>query len=139
MLAERVGFDSLPIQERCRRAECHYPAPFLLMSALAARAREEAFATYEKYFAAEQRFYYRHGIFPASKAFPTESSVTAENLAKYYVVGSPQDCIESMRGFREKFGVDEVDIRIRVPLGPSFAEARDAIQMFGKEVIPRVR
>lgn len=104
-----------------------------------ARTREEAFATYEKYFAAEQRFYYRHGIFPASEAFPTESSVTAENLAKYYVVGSPQDCIDSMNGFKEKFGVDEVDIRFRVPLGPSFAEAKDAIQMFGEEVIPHCR
>ena len=110
----------------------------ILRDAWVARTREEAMRVFGQMHAEEHRFYYRWGIFPPSADFPNEQSITAESLAPHCIVGSPDDCVQNLRRYRDEFGVDECVVRFRVPLGPDFAATRDALQLFGEEVIPRV-
>jgi len=110
----------------------------ILRDAWVAPTREEALRVAAEHHVQEQRFYYRHGIFPPSDLFPTESSLTAEALAGHMLLGSPEDCVEQLMHWRDDFDVDYVCVRFRMPTGPSFEAARDALQLFGEEVLPKV-
>ena len=103
-----------------------------------APTREEALKVVAENHVLEQRFYYRQGIFPASEQFPSESSLTAEALAEHMLLGSPEDCVEQLRHWQEDFDVDYVCVRFRMPTGPSFEATRDALQLFGEEVLPKL-
>ena len=52
------------------------------------------------------------------------------------IVGSPEDCIESIRKFQEVLGMDYLILSFRVALGPSFEQEIECIRRFGAEVIP---
>lgn len=55
------------------------------------------------------------------------------------VVGSPQDCIESVRRFQEALDNEYLIMSFRVAQGPSFEEELECIRRFGEEVIPAFR
>lgn len=52
------------------------------------------------------------------------------------VVGSPEDCIETIRHFEAEIGMDYLINSFRVAQGPSFEEELECIRRFGREVIP---
>jgi alkanesulfonate monooxygenase SsuD/methylene tetrahydromethanopterin reductase-like flavin-dependent oxidoreductase (luciferase family) len=52
------------------------------------------------------------------------------------IVGSPEDCIESIRKFEEAIGMDYLIMSFRVAEGPSFEEELECIRRFGRDVIP---
>ena len=52
------------------------------------------------------------------------------------IVGSPEDCIESIRKFDEVLDLDYLIMSFRVAQGPSFEEELECIRRFGREVIP---
>ena len=52
------------------------------------------------------------------------------------IVGSPQDCIESIQKFKDALDMDYLITSFRVAEGPSFEEELECIRRFGKEVIP---
>jgi alkanesulfonate monooxygenase SsuD/methylene tetrahydromethanopterin reductase-like flavin-dependent oxidoreductase (luciferase family) len=52
------------------------------------------------------------------------------------IVGSPEDCIESIRAFEERLGMDYLVMSFRVAAGPSFEAELECIRRFGREVIP---
>lgn len=110
----------------------------ILRDCWVAPTREEALRVAAEHHVQEQRFYYRHGIFPPSAAFPDEASLTAESLAGHMLLGSPEDCAEQIVRWHEELEVDYVCVRFRMPTGPSFAATREALQLFGEEVLPAV-
>jgi alkanesulfonate monooxygenase SsuD/methylene tetrahydromethanopterin reductase-like flavin-dependent oxidoreductase (luciferase family) len=52
------------------------------------------------------------------------------------IVGSPEDCIESIRAFEDAIGMDYLIMSFRVAMGPSFEEELECIRRFGRDVIP---
>jgi alkanesulfonate monooxygenase SsuD/methylene tetrahydromethanopterin reductase-like flavin-dependent oxidoreductase (luciferase family) len=55
------------------------------------------------------------------------------------IVGSPDDCVESLRRFDVRLDMDFVFMRFRVASGPSFEQELECIRRFGRDVIPRLR
>jgi alkanesulfonate monooxygenase SsuD/methylene tetrahydromethanopterin reductase-like flavin-dependent oxidoreductase (luciferase family) len=110
----------------------------ILREGWVAPTRKEALQVAAEHHVQEQRYYYRWGIFPPSAAFPSESALTAESLAPHMLLGSPEDCVEQIQRWRDELEVDYVCVRFRMPTGPTFEAARDAIELFGEEVIPKV-
>jgi alkanesulfonate monooxygenase SsuD/methylene tetrahydromethanopterin reductase-like flavin-dependent oxidoreductase (luciferase family) len=110
----------------------------ILRDAWVAPTREAALEALGDHFVQEHRFYYRWGIFPPSEEFPTESSITAESLARHQIVGSPEECAEQLIRYNEEFDVDYCCVRMRTPTGPSFDATTESIRQFGEEVIPAV-
>jgi alkanesulfonate monooxygenase SsuD/methylene tetrahydromethanopterin reductase-like flavin-dependent oxidoreductase (luciferase family) len=55
------------------------------------------------------------------------------------VVGSPQDCIESITTFKDVIGMDYLIMSLREAHGPSHELELECIRRFGQEVIPAVR
>ena len=52
------------------------------------------------------------------------------------IVGSPEDCIASIRAFQEALGIDYLILSMRVAAGPSHELELEAIRRFGRDVIP---
>jgi alkanesulfonate monooxygenase SsuD/methylene tetrahydromethanopterin reductase-like flavin-dependent oxidoreductase (luciferase family) len=52
------------------------------------------------------------------------------------IVGSPEDCIASIKRFQEALGVDYLILSMRVAAGPSHELELEAIRRFGRDVIP---
>jgi alkanesulfonate monooxygenase SsuD/methylene tetrahydromethanopterin reductase-like flavin-dependent oxidoreductase (luciferase family) len=52
------------------------------------------------------------------------------------IVGSPEDCIESIRKFQETIDPNYMIMSFRVAAGPSFEQELECIRRFGTEVIP---
>lgn len=52
------------------------------------------------------------------------------------IVGSPDDCIASIRAFQEALGIDYLILSMRVAAGPSHELELEAIRRFGRDVIP---
>jgi alkanesulfonate monooxygenase SsuD/methylene tetrahydromethanopterin reductase-like flavin-dependent oxidoreductase (luciferase family) len=76
---------------------------------------------------------------------PYDSSVAEQDFsfARHHVdrliVGSPQDCIEKIRRFRDELDMDYLIMSFRQGSGPSAAEEVESIRRFGTEVIPAFR
>jgi len=96
---------------------------------------EDAAREFGSYLVGEMRFYFRHGIFVHHPDYQTEDSITAESLRPHWVMGSPQQCIETFERYHEEFGVDYFTMRFRATDGPDFAKVREQIQRFGEEVV----
>ncbi len=55
------------------------------------------------------------------------------------IVGAPQDCIASIRSFREALDPDYLIMSFRVAAGPSLERELECIRRFGADVIPAFR
>jgi alkanesulfonate monooxygenase SsuD/methylene tetrahydromethanopterin reductase-like flavin-dependent oxidoreductase (luciferase family) len=55
------------------------------------------------------------------------------------IVGSPEDCIASIRAFEEAIGNDYLIMSFRVSGGPSFEQELECIERFGRDVIAPYR
>lgn len=55
------------------------------------------------------------------------------------VVGDPEQCIETIRGFRERLDFDYLIMSLRMPAGPSHADELRCIRRFGADVISAFR
>lgn len=113
------------------------PKVILMRDGHVASSREEAEKTYGEAFVAEMLFYYDLGILAHHDPnIQTRSDVTLKKLRQSLVIGSPQDCIEALEMYRDKYRVDYVVMRFRMPLGPSWQATLDCIRMFGETVLP---
>lgn len=65
-----------------------------------------------------------------------EVEVDYETLEKKFILGSPRDCIEQLRTYRQ-LGVDQVYVRMQFPGQPQDVTL-ETIERFGTEVIPEV-
>jgi alkanesulfonate monooxygenase SsuD/methylene tetrahydromethanopterin reductase-like flavin-dependent oxidoreductase (luciferase family) len=118
------------------QAATHGRKPFTVMmrNGWVADTWEDAASEFGAHFVDELRFYFRQGIFQ-NPDFPTEESITAETAAPHLVMGSPQQCIETLERYHEELGVDYFTLRFRMPSGPSMEAAHEQILRFGEEVV----
>jgi alkanesulfonate monooxygenase SsuD/methylene tetrahydromethanopterin reductase-like flavin-dependent oxidoreductase (luciferase family) len=52
------------------------------------------------------------------------------------IVGSPEDCIESIRAFQDAVDMNYLIMSFRVAAGPSHEQELECIRRFGRDVIP---
>ena len=111
----------------------------LLREAWVTDTWEEA-VKYCEYMVAEHLYSLDHGMpLGGHPDFQHRSQVTPENWAAHAVVGTAEQCAEKMVAIGRDLGVDELVVRLRRPMGPSFEETHDALDRFGEEVLPLVR
>jgi len=115
--------------------------PYIIMmrDGFVAPTRQQAYEIYGEYILSELKFYFRHGILSHHPEFQSETDLTLDRVRDHLVLGSPQDCIESLEKFREQYDADSIILRLRPPRGPSHERMLDCMQLFGEEVIPHFR
>ena len=60
-------------------------------------------------------------------------------LDDWTINGSPDDCVERIQTWHREVGADYFLIRFRHPGGPAHTQVLEALELFGREVIPRFR
>lgn len=95
---------------------------------------DEAAREFAGHFVPAARFYVRRGLL-RHPDFPTPADVTAESLAPYLVLGTPQQCVERLQAAQEEQGIDYVMLCCRVSTGPSLERTREQILRLGEEVV----
>lgn len=78
---------------------------------------------------------YQKIYWPWDLAAPVDESI---GLQPAWVVGDVETVVQTIRGYEEKLGATHLICRMVYP-GMSPKEAREAIERFGREVIPRFR
>ena len=113
------------------------PKVVLMRDGFVAESRAEAERIYGEAFVAEMLYYHDLGILAHhDPSIQSRSDVTLKKLRQSLVIGTPQDCIEALEMYRDKYRVDYVVMRFRMPLGPSWEATRNCIRMFGETVLP---
>jgi alkanesulfonate monooxygenase SsuD/methylene tetrahydromethanopterin reductase-like flavin-dependent oxidoreductase (luciferase family) len=115
------------------------PKVVIMREVWCAPTMEQALKQLGEHHLPEHLFYFRQGIFPEHPDFRSESDFTVENMLGHIIVGSPQDCLEQLASYEERYDVDECIIRFRMPTGPSFEDAYESIELFGTEVLSQLQ
>ena len=101
----------------------------------------ESRAEVEKWFVPmwleEMKYYWKKGQLKHPD-FQSDGDFTVEKARKHIVVGSPEDCIESLEEIAAS-GIDYVKLSLRLPLGPSMAEVDDCVVRLGESVLPALQ
>lgn len=72
--------------------------------------------------------------FKVVRDMDVDDELTGDRL----LIGTPDDCIATARKYIETAGVDWFVMRFRHPEGPSHEKVMRAIELFGREVIPKL-
>jgi len=127
---------------RAAREEHGLPADPMELPALkevyCAETREEAFAMARPHLEAKYRTYLEWGQLDA---LPKDESfgITLEKLAhKRFIIGSPDDCLEELRAWRDEVGVDHFVLRTEWETMPHEVARRSA-ELLATEVVPRLK
>jgi alkanesulfonate monooxygenase SsuD/methylene tetrahydromethanopterin reductase-like flavin-dependent oxidoreductase (luciferase family) len=83
----------------------------------------------------KSQFDSRYGIHEHDPDYDINPKLTPQSVHKHMLVGSPAQVIEEIEMYREVFGVDYIQLRVRMPGGPSLEAAREQIQRFGEDVV----
>lgn len=118
----------------------------LLRDGWVADSLEQAERVWWPYIRAEHWFYFKQVPRWVADKEPFLARVTDESdfrLENYrvdrLVVGSPEDCIATIRRFDEELGVDYLIMSFRVAAGSSHEDEIECIRRFGRDVIPAFR
>jgi alkanesulfonate monooxygenase SsuD/methylene tetrahydromethanopterin reductase-like flavin-dependent oxidoreductase (luciferase family) len=124
-------------REEAMRHGVENPKIILMRDGFVAGTRAQAEKLYGEAFAAEMLYYYDLGILAHhDPSLCSRADVTLDKLRRSLVIGAPQDCIEALEMYRDKYRADYVVMRFRMPLGPPWESVLDCIRMFGQEVLP---
>lgn len=103
-----------------------------------AETRDEAFAIARPHLEAKYRSYLESGqldALPKDKSF----GLTLEKLAhKRFIIGSPDDCLEELRAWRDEVGVNHFVLRTEWETMPHEIALRSA-ELLATEVVPRLK
>jgi len=131
--------DTVDLREIYESALSEGPGQVVLMKdAWVAPTKEAAFEEYGPYVVDAYKYYWRAGL-PDFQYIKSESEITIENMApNRMVVGSPEECIGEFNEWKESTGSDNFVLRLRQAHsgGPPHGQIMDAIQRFGREVLP---
>lgn len=111
----------------------------LMRDAWVAPSRQQADETFLAVAVQEWLFYFRWGILTHHPEFQSESDFTLDRARKHFVCGTQQDCIRQLEMYKQDFDVDYMVLRFRLPLGPPRPKVLEALELFGKEVLPHFR
>jgi len=113
------------------------PVHVLMRDGFVAESEKLAEEIFGERFREEMLFYFNQDVPFHHPKFDDESDFTIDNLKKVaMILGDPEAVIEEIERYDEDFGVDYLIMRFRVPKGPSWEKERQAIELFGEEVIP---
>lgn len=118
----------------------------LLRDGWVADSLEEAEQVWWPCIRAEHWFYFKQVPRWVADKEPFLAGVTDESDFRFdnhrvdrLVVGSPDDCIATIRRFHEELGVDYLIMSFRMAAGPSYEDEVECIRRFGRDVIPAFR
>jgi alkanesulfonate monooxygenase SsuD/methylene tetrahydromethanopterin reductase-like flavin-dependent oxidoreductase (luciferase family) len=123
-------------KEKARENGVDDPKVILMRNGFVADTREEAEEAFGKFYIDEMRFYYDYGIFSHDPNIQSREDVNVENLRSSLVIGTPEDCIESLEKFRDEYEADYVVMRFRMNDGPTPERSMECIRQFGEQVLP---
>jgi alkanesulfonate monooxygenase SsuD/methylene tetrahydromethanopterin reductase-like flavin-dependent oxidoreductase (luciferase family) len=147
-LGDALLADSFQLPERLKRRVALYRETaesrgrahkvVVFREGFVAPTREEAIRRYEAGLLSTHRYYWRHGSY-----YPDIKKEEDLNLARIslerLILGSPDDCVERIETWHRDVGADYFLIRFRHPGGPAHSQVLEALELFGREVIPRFR
>ena len=147
-LGDALLADSFQLPERLKRRVALYRETaesqsrahkvVVFREGFVAATREEAIRRYEAGLLSTHRYYWRHGsYYPDIKK--EENLDLARISLERLILGSPDDCAERIRTWHREVGADYFLIRFRHPGGPAHPQVLEALDLFGREVIPRFR
>lgn len=114
------------------------PKVILMRDGFVAETRQEAERIWKEAFVPEWLYYFDAGVLShQDPSIRSRSDVTPRKLRESIVVGTPEDCIESIERFRETYRVDYVVMRFRCAYGPSRDATLRCIRLFGHCVVSR--
>lgn len=103
-----------------------------------AGTREEAIRLYESGLLSTHRYYWRHGSYYQDIKKEEDLDLRRISLERL-ILGAPADCIERVETWHREVGADYFLIRFRHPGGPPHERVLEALELFGRDVIPRFR
>jgi alkanesulfonate monooxygenase SsuD/methylene tetrahydromethanopterin reductase-like flavin-dependent oxidoreductase (luciferase family) len=115
------------------------PRVVLMRDAWVAPSQEEAERVFGPLWVQDMLFYFRWGLLTPNPEFRSEADFTVAKLKKFLVLGDPQTCVDQIGFWSEVVDADYVVLRCRVPLGPSRPQTLECIQLFGEEVLPKLK
>jgi alkanesulfonate monooxygenase SsuD/methylene tetrahydromethanopterin reductase-like flavin-dependent oxidoreductase (luciferase family) len=144
--AEAWTCDDFPIQQATwneqaggyrRRAEELGKKPFIVLmrNGWVADSLAQAERMFGTHYVDEMRFYCRQGILAHHPDYDSPEKITAESTRDHVVVGTPQQCIETLERYEQELGIDYVTMRFRMPNGPSLEATKEQILRFGEDVV----
>ncbi|MBT6273962.1 MAG: LLM class flavin-dependent oxidoreductase [Chromatiales bacterium] len=114
------------------------PKLVLMRDGWVANTRREADEVYGPEVMTAYQYYWQNRAL-AFQGIESKSAFTLENLAvDRIIMGTPEDCVEQLKRWQQVIGADEVMLRLRHAHsgGPPHARIMNAIELFGREVIP---
>lgn len=99
-----------------------------------APTREQAERDFGATAVAMARTLWEYGAITDMPGVTSASEITLEQLRDRFVIGTPQDCVESLTAYQ---GVtDDFLLIFRYPTGPELPKVRAAMELFAAEVMP---
>jgi probable F420-dependent oxidoreductase len=84
------------------------------------------------------RTLWEYGAITDMPGIGSASEITLDQLVSdRFVIGTPDECAESLTRFRDEAGVDDFLLIFRYPDGPEQSKVLAAMELFGTEVAPR--
>jgi alkanesulfonate monooxygenase SsuD/methylene tetrahydromethanopterin reductase-like flavin-dependent oxidoreductase (luciferase family) len=100
-------------------------------------SRDEAIARFGDTALAMARTLFDYGAIVDLPGVTSSSEITLDAfVADRFVFGTPDECVETLRRFRDEAGVDDFLAIFRYPTGPDSASVLEAMDLFGREVLP---
>ena len=147
-LGDALLADSFQLPERLKRRVALYRETaqsrgrahkvVVFREGFVAPTREEAIRRYEAGLLSTHRYYWRHGSYYQDIKKEEDLDLARISLERL-ILGSPNDCAERIQTWHREVGADYFLIRFRHPGGPPHPQVLEALELFGREVIPRFR
>jgi len=147
-LGDALLADSFQLPERLKRRVALYRETaesrgrahkvVVFREGFVAPTREEAIRRYEAGLLSTHRYYWRHGSYYPDIKKEEDLDLARISLERL-ILGSPDDCVERIQTWHREVGADYFLIRFRHPGGPPHPQVLEALELFGREVIPRFR
>jgi alkanesulfonate monooxygenase SsuD/methylene tetrahydromethanopterin reductase-like flavin-dependent oxidoreductase (luciferase family) len=147
-LGDALLADSFQLPERLKRRVALYRETaesrgrahkvVVFREGFVAPTREEAIRRYEAGLLSTHRYYWRHGSYYPDIKKEEDLDLARISLERL-ILGSPDDCVERIQTWHREVGADYFLIRFRHPGGPAHPQVLEALELFGREVIPRFR
>lgn len=104
-----------------------------------APTREQAERDFGDTAVAMARTLWEYGAIGDMPGVGSAADITLDRLcADRFVIGTPQECVQSLRAYRDEAGVDDFLLIFRYPQGPELPKVRAAMELFAGEVMPEL-
>jgi probable F420-dependent oxidoreductase len=105
-----------------------------------ARSREEADAVFGPTSLAMAKTLFEYGAITDLPDITSADQITLEDFVRdRFIYGTPEECADTIRRFRDEVGIDEMLLIFRYPTGPAHDQVVEAMQLFSSEVMPLLR